>query len=74
MSLIEECMKILSNEPLFFLVNSYTAGYSPIVLENLLASTFGRAFEGRVQSGEIALPVSGTSFVLPCGVFGRWEK
>jgi 23S rRNA (cytosine1962-C5)-methyltransferase len=74
LELIKQCMKILSMEPLFFLINSYTAGYSPVVLENLLTSTVGRVFEGRVQSGELGLPVSGTEYVLPCGVFGRWEK
>ncbi len=74
LELIKQCMKILSVEPLFLLINSYTAGYSPIVLHNLLTSTVSKVFKGHVQSGELALPVSGTSYVLPCGVVGRWEK
>ena len=74
LELVKQCMKILSTDPLFFLVNSYTAGYSHLVLNNLLMSTVGKVFQGRVESGELCLPVSGTSFVLPCGVFGRWEK
>ena len=74
LELIKQCMKILSVEPLFLLINSYTAGYSPIVLHNLLTSTVSKVFKGCVQSGELALPVSGTSYVLPCGVVGRWEK
>jgi 23S rRNA (cytosine1962-C5)-methyltransferase len=74
LELLVECVKLLSPAPLFFLVNSYTAGYSPVVLENILRSTAGSACRGSVTSGELALPVSGSSYVLPCGVFGRWEK
>ncbi|MBN1522080.1 MAG: class I SAM-dependent methyltransferase [Candidatus Aureabacteria bacterium] len=74
LALIEECMHILSKNPLFFLINSYTAGYSPLVLKNVLLSTVVSVYQGRVSEGEIALPVSGTSYVLPCGVFGRWER
>ena len=74
LELIKDCMKVLSEEPLFFLINSYTAGYSPIVLENLLSLTMEKVFEGQVHSGELALPVSGSKYVLPCGVFGRWER
>jgi 23S rRNA (cytosine1962-C5)-methyltransferase len=68
------CMEILSERPLFFLINSYTAGLSPAVIQNLLKMSLGRRFGGRISSGEIGLPVTRTGLVLPAGVLGRWEE
>ncbi|HOQ00742.1 MAG TPA: class I SAM-dependent methyltransferase [Acetivibrio clariflavus] len=71
--LVELCMDVLSKEPLFFLINSYTTGFSPIVVENILKMTLGKKHKGVISSGEVGIPVSSTGLVLPCGIFGRWE-
>ena len=70
--LIKLCTKILSDDPLFFLINSYTTGLAPAVLTYML-STELKKFDGRVDSQEIGLPVSSNGLVLPCGASGRWE-
>ena len=71
--LIKLCTQILSDEPLFFLVNSYTTGLQPAVLTYML-STELKKFGGVVESQEIGLPVSSNGLVLPCGASGRWES
>ena len=71
--LIKLCTKILSDEPLFFLINSYTTGLAPAVLTYML-STELKKFGGHVDSQEIGLPVSSNGLVLPCGASGRWER
>jgi 23S rRNA (cytosine1962-C5)-methyltransferase len=72
---IELCMNILSDDPLFFLINSYTTGFSPIVLENLLTMSVGKRYtHGKVYGGELGIPISKSNMVLPCGIFGRWES
>ena len=71
--LISACLEILDDEPLFFLVNSYTTGFPPTVLNNLLVSTIGKKHpEGSITAGEIGLPITRSHTVLPCGIFGRW--
>ena len=71
---IELCTKILSDDPLFFLVNSYTTGLQPAVLTYMLETQVAAKFGGKVVSDEIGLPVSANGLVLPCGASGRWEK
>jgi len=71
---VEECLDILSPDPLFFLINSYTAGFSPYVLSNILQSTVGTKYQGKISCGEVGIPVSGKDIVLPCGIYGRWEE
>ncbi len=71
--LIELCSKVLSDKPLFFLVNSYTTGISSVVLENILKINIGKAYKGKISSGEIGLPMSGSDLILPCGIYARWE-
>lgn len=71
---IELCTKILSDDPLFFLVNSYTTGLQPAVLSYMLETQVKAKFGGSVQSDEIGLPVSSNGLILPCGASGRWEK
>ena len=71
---IELCTKILSDDPLFFLVNSYTTGLQPAVLTYMLETQVAAKFGGKVISDEIGLPVSSNGLVLPCGASGRWEK
>lgn len=71
--LIKACMKILSDKPLFFLINSYTTGISSTVLFNILKTTIEANYGGKVESGEIGLPITENSLILPCGIYGRWE-
>lgn len=71
---IELCTKILSDDPLFFLVNSYTTGLQPAVLTYMLETQVAAKFGGKVVSDEIGLTVSSNGLVLPCGASGRWEK
>lgn len=72
---LELCMKVVSDKPLFMLINSYTTGFSPIVLENILETTIGKkSRNGNVYAGEIGIPASRDGKVLPCGIFGRWES
>ncbi|MDP4133526.1 MAG: class I SAM-dependent methyltransferase [Bacillota bacterium] len=70
-NLIELCCNVLSEKPLFFHINSYTTGLSPTVLSNILAISINHG--GKINSGEIGLPVSNSKLILPCGIFGRWE-
>lgn len=73
--LINACLKILSDKPLFFLVNSYTTGISATVLENILKTTILKQYPyGKVESGEVGLPVSKNDLILPCGIYGVWEE
>ena len=73
--LINACLKILSDKTLFFLVNSYTTGISATVLENILKTTILKQYPyGKVESGEVGLPVSKNDLILPCGIYGVWEE
>ena len=73
--LLEECLKILSDKPLFLLINSYTTGISNIVLGNMLKTTMLKKYpDGKVETGEIGLPVTKNNLILPCGIYGRWES
>ena len=69
--LIELCSQILTDHPLFFLVNSYTTGLQPAVLHYMIATALKR-FPGEVEADEIGLPVTKTGLVLPCGASGRF--
>ena len=66
--------EILSDDPLFFLVNSYTTGLQPAVLSYMINLAIVNKFGGSVTASEIGLPVKDTGLVLPCGASGRWEK
>ncbi len=72
--LVDLCTKVLSDEPLFFLINSYTTGISSKVLENILNLTISPNYKGKVSSGEVGLPMEDSKLILPCGIFGRWEN
>ena len=72
--LIEICCEILSDEPLFFLINSYTTGLSSTVLANLLTMTVDKVCKGKITCGEVGLPIKENNLVLPCGIYGRWES
>lgn len=71
--LVELCSEVLSDNPLFFLINSYTTGISSKVLENILTLKL-KMRKGKYSSGEIGLPMKDSSLVLPCGIYGRWES
>ena len=74
-SKLDSIMDILEDEPLFFLVNSYTTGFSATVLENIMKMTVLKKYpHGKVQTGEVALPISNSDLVLPCGIYGKWTK
>ena len=71
--LVELCEKVLSENPLFFLINSYTTGISSRVLENLLNLNIAKKYGGKLDNGEVGLPMSNSKLILPCGIYGRWE-
>lgn len=72
--LVKICIEVLSDEPLFFLINSYTTGLSSMVLSNILNLNVNNKFTGRVSCGEVGLPIKNSELVLPCGIYGRWES
>ena len=71
--LVELCAQVLSENPLFFLINSYTTGISSTVLKNILNINITKKYGGKVENGEIGLPMTDSKLILPCGIFGRWE-
>ena len=72
--LINACIEILADNPLFFQVNSYTTGFSKTVLENVLKMSLLKRYpNGKVEADEIGLPIENSQLVLPCGIYGRWE-
>lgn len=74
-ALINACIKILSDKPLFFLINSYTTGISSTVLENILKTTLLPLYpNGKVDAGEVGLPITNNNLVLPCGIYGRYTS
>ena len=72
-NLVELCIKVLSKNPLFFLINSYTTGISGEVLSNILKLNL-KDYKGKISAGEIGLPMSNSNLILPCGIYGKWEK
>ena len=71
--LVETCSRALSEEPVFFLINSYTTGFQASVLSNMIEKCVTPRFGGKTDSRELCLPVR-TGGVLPCGASGRWER
>lgn len=71
---IKLCSELLSENALFFLINSYTTGLQPAVLSYLLNTALTRRFGGHVEADEIGLPVIESGLVLPCGASGRWTR
>lgn len=69
---LQTCAKLLSDKPLFFLINSYTTGLQPAVLSYMLSTVLVPEFGGKVEADEVGLPVSGNGLTLPCGAAGRW--
>lgn len=72
--LVNACLEILDDDALFLLVNSYTTGFSSIVLENILRTTVLRCHpKGYVFAGEVGLPITQDHMILPCGIYGAWS-
>ena len=69
---LKRCALLLSEDPVFVLLNSYTTGLQPAVLSYMLRTVLEPAFGGTVEAEEIGLPVSSNGLVLPCGASGRW--
>lgn len=72
--LLKSCMPILSENPLFVLVNSYTTGFSSYVPANIMEMTIQNKVRGKITTGEVGLPVKDSNIVLPCGIYARWER
>lgn len=72
--LVSECLKIMSDNPLFFLINSYTTGLSASVLNNVMSLTVKKKFGGSITADEIGIPMQVNELALPCGISGRWER
>ena len=73
--LIDSCIDILSDDPLFLLISSYTKGITPEILKNILeTSTKDKLLGGKISTDEIGLKITESNMVLPCGIYGRWEK
>ena len=73
-SFVERCAEVLSDDPLFVILNAYTTGLSPATLTYIGENVFSRRFGGRAESSELGLPVTETGLVLPCGAACRWER
>ena len=67
------CGQVLSDDPLFILINGYTAGYSSIVYQNNLMDLM-KDYKGKVEGGELVIEESNSKRLLPCGIFARWER
>lgn len=72
--LLHSAVGVLSDNPLFLLLNSYTTGLSPTAIENILRLIIQDKKDGKVSSGEIGIPITRGELVLPCGIYGRWES
>ena len=72
--LVAECIKLLSDQPLFFLINSYTTGLSPSVMKYVLGALLPAGIGGRLEADEIGLPVTDSGLVLPCGATALWRQ
>ena len=70
--LVDMCSQILSDDPLLFIINSYTAGFSKTILESVLRLTIKK--KGIISSSELCIPMENSDLLLPCGSYTRWEK
>lgn len=72
--LVDECVKVLSDAPLFFIINSYTTGLAPGVLRYILSRALVKRYGGRVECDELGLEITANGLALPCGATGRWVR
>lgn len=73
-SFVELCRGVLSENPIAVLLNSYTTGLSPAVMQYILSSVLSPTFGGHTESDEIGLPVTNSGLVLPCGATAIWKR
>ena len=73
-NLVNLCTQILSEEPILFLINSYTTGLSKTVLENILYQSVNKKYSGFISSDELGIKMQNSNLILPCGIYARWEK
>ena len=73
-NLVSKCSELLSDDPILFLINSYTTGLSMTVLENILRLTVNKKFKGYISSDELGIKEETSDIILPCGIYARWEK
>ena len=73
-SFVELCRGVLSENPIAVLLNSYTTGLSPAVMQYILSSVLSPTFGGHTESDEIGLPVTSSGLVLPCGATAIWKR
>ncbi|MBQ2583506.1 MAG: SAM-dependent methyltransferase, partial [Erysipelotrichaceae bacterium] len=73
--LLTNCMELLSDDPLFLIVNTYTTGYSPTVMYNLMKHyTEERGLKGKIEADEIGIAIEDSPLYLPCGQTTRWSR
>lgn len=72
--LVEMCTELLSDDPLLFIINSYSTGLSKTILENILSLTVNQKRKGTITSDELGISMQNSTLILPCGLFARWEK
>ena len=73
-NLVKLCTELLSDDPLMFLINSYTTGLSMNVLADILKLTVNKKCTGYISADEVGIPMKNSNLILPCGIFARWEK
>ena len=73
-NLVKLCTELLSDDPIMFLINSYTTGLSMNVLSNILKLTVSKKYEGYIDCDEVGIKMKDSDLVLPCGIFARWER
>lgn len=72
--LVDLCKELLSDDPLLFLINTYSTGLSKTILEDVLNLTINKKYKGIISSDELGINMSDSNLVLPCGIFARWEN
>ena len=73
-NLVKLCTELLSDDPLMFLINSYTTGLSMNVLADILKLTVNKKCVGNIECDEVGIPMKDSDLILPCGIFARWER
>lgn len=72
--LVKMCTDLLSDQPILFLINSYSTGLSQTILENILNLTVAKKYQGFISSDELGIEAKDKKLILPCGLYARWEK
>lgn len=73
-NLVKLCTQILSDNPIMFLINSYTTGLSMNVLKDILELTVNQEHNGNIECDEVGIQMKDSKLILPCGIFARWER